>query len=247
MEKIVSFAVNAWRVTLGIMLFIVVGGFIAVKNLPLDAEPDIPVPFVNVRVVLPGVSPADAERLLVRPMETELKSIDGLKQMDAVAANNVAYIILEFTPSFDQDQAVLDVQEAIDRARTEFPEEAKEPIVEEVDTSSMPIFVVNLFGDVPERTLQRTAKELQQRIEGIPSILGANITGERTDVLEAVIDPTLLESAGITFDELAAAITRNNSLITAGALQTDNGQFNVKLPGLIEDARELQHRCGPVF
>lgn len=239
MEGIVGFAIRSWRVTLGVMLFIIVGGLVAVNQLPLDAEPDIPVPFVNVRVVLPGVSPADAERLLVRPLETELKSIDGLKRMDAVAANNVAYIILEFTPSFDQDQAVLDVQEAVSRARAEFPEEAKEPIVEEIDTSSMPIFVVNLFGDVPERTLQNTAKELQQRIESIPSILGADISGERTDVLEAVIDPALLESAGITFDELAAAISRNNALVTAGSLETSNGQFNVKLPGLIEDADDL--------
>ncbi|WP_298916808.1 efflux RND transporter permease subunit [uncultured Algimonas sp.] len=239
MEKIVGYAIDAWRVTLGVMLFIVVGGLVAVNQLPLDAEPDIPVPFVNVRVVLPGVSPDDAERLLVRPLETELKSIDGLKQMDAVATNNAAYVILEFTPSFDQDQAVLDVQEAVDRARAEFPEEAKEPVVEEIDTSSTPIFVVNLFGDVPERTLQDTAKELQQRIEGIPSILGADISGERTDVLEAVVDPTLLESAGITFDELAAAVSRNNQLITAGSLETSNGQFNVKLPGLIEDAGDL--------
>lgn len=239
MEKIVGFAIEAWRVTLGIMLFIIVGGLVAVNNLPLDAEPDIPVPFVNVRVVLPGVSPGDAERLLIRPLEAELKSIDGLKKMDAVAANNVAYIVMEFTPSFDQDQAVLDVQEAVNRARAEFPEEAKEPIVQEVDTSSMPIFVVNLFGDVPERTLQNIAKELQQRIEGIASILAADISGERTDVLEAVVDPTLLESAGITFDELAAAISRNNQLVTAGSLETSNGQFNVKLPGLIEDADDL--------
>lgn len=239
MEKIVGFAIKSWRVTLGIMLFIIVGGLVAVNNLPLDAEPDIPVPFVNVRVVLPGVSPGDAERLLIRPLEAELKSVDGLKRMDAVAANNVAYIVLEFTPSFDQDQAVLDVQEAVNRARAEFPEEAKEPIVQEVDTSSMPIFVVNLFGDVPERTLQNIAKELQQRIEGIASILAADISGERTDVLEAVVDPTLLESAGITFDELAAAISRNNQLVTAGSLETSNGQFNVKLPGLIEDANDL--------
>lgn len=239
MDRIVPFAIDAWRVTLGILFFIVVGGLVSMKSLPLDAEPDIPVPFVNVRVVLPGVSPADAERLLVRPLETELKSVDGLKQMDAVAANNVAYVMLEFVPSFDQDQAVLDVQEAVNRARAEFPDEAKEPIVQEVDTSTVPIFVVNLFGDVPERTLQNTAKELQQRIEGIPSILGADIAGERTDLLEAVIDPTLLESAGITFDELAAAVSRNNTLITAGSLETSNGQFNVKLPGLIEDADDL--------
>jgi multidrug efflux pump len=89
MEGIVGFAIRSWRVTLGIMLFIIVGGLVAVTKLPLDAEPDIPVPFVNVRVVLPGVSPGDAERLLIRPLEAELKSIDGLKRMDAVAANNV--------------------------------------------------------------------------------------------------------------------------------------------------------------
>lgn len=239
MDRIVPFSVNAWRVTIGILLFIVLGGLIAINRLPLDAEPDIPVPFVNVRVVLPGVSPADSERLLVRPLETELKSIDGLKQMDAVAANNVAYVILEFAASFDQDQAVLDVQEAVNRARAEFPEEAKEPIVEEIDTSTLPVFVVNLFGKVPERTLQNTAKDLQQRIESIPAILAADISGERTDVLEAVVDPTLLESAGITFDELSAAVARNNTLITAGSLETSNGQFNVKLPGLIEDADDL--------
>ena len=239
MDTIVPFAIRNWRVTIGILFFILLGGIMALGRLPLDAEPDIPVPFINVRVVLPGVSPTDAERLLIRPLETEMKSIDGLKQMDGVAANNVAYMILEFEASFDQDQALTDVLEAVDRARAEFPEEAKEPVVKEASTATLPIFVVNLFGDVPERTLQETAKELQQRLESIDSVLEANISGERTDLLEAVVDPTLLESAGITFDELAAAVSRNNTLVTAGALETNNGQFNVKLPGLIENQQDL--------
>ena len=239
MDRIVPFAIRNWRVTLGILFFILLGGVFALGRLPLDAEPDIPVPFVSVQVVLPGVSPTDSERLLIRPLETELKSIDGLKQMDGVAANNVGYVILEFEPSFDQDQALSDVLEAVNRARAEFPEEAKEPVVRESSMASLPVFVVNLFGDVPERTLQETAKALQQRVESIASVLEANISGERTDLLEALVDPTLLESAGITFDELAVAVQRNNSLVTAGALETSGGQFNVKLPGLIEDADDL--------
>ena len=239
MDRIVPFAIRNWRVTLGILFFILLGGIAALGRLPLDAEPDIPVPFISVSVVLPGVSPTDAERLLIRPLETELKSIDGLKQMDGIASNNVAIVALEFEASFDEDQALTDVLEAVNRARAEFPEEAKEPVVREASTSTLPIFVVNLFGDVPERTLQQTAKALQQRIESIPSVLQANITGERTDLLEAVVDPTLLESAGITFDELAVAVQRNNTLVTAGALEASGGQFNVKLPGLIEDADDL--------
>ena len=90
---IVGFSIRNWRMTLGIMLFAVIGGFLALSRLALEAEPDIPVPFITVQVVLPGVSPEDAERLLIRPLETELKSINGLKQMDGTAATNVGIML----------------------------------------------------------------------------------------------------------------------------------------------------------
>ena len=78
MKGIVGFAIDNWRMTIGIMLFAVMGGLIALSRIPVDAEPDIPVPFINISVVLPGVSPEDSQRLLIRPLEAELKSVDGL-------------------------------------------------------------------------------------------------------------------------------------------------------------------------
>ncbi len=239
MERIVDFAIDNWRVTLGLMFFAVLGGILAMTRLPLDAEPDIPVPFVNVQVLVPGISPEDAERLLVRPMETELKAVEGLKEMNGVAASNVAYMTLEFNASFDQDKAVQEINEKVDKARAEFPQEARQPVVEEISTSTFPVIVVNLFGDAPEREMQFLAKELQRRIEGIPAVLEANISGERINVLEAVLDPSQMEITGITFDEISAAVARNNALIAAGALETQNGKFNVKLPGLIETPKDL--------
>ena len=239
MNKIVGFAIENWRMTMGIMLFAVIGGIIAMARLPIDAEPDIPVPVVNVRVVLPGVSPEDSERLLLKPMEQELKSLDGLKQLDGVAGNSVGYVVAEFNASFDQSQAVSDVIEKVDRARAEFPAEAKEPIVEELNMSTFPIVVINLYGDAPERLLQSKAKYLQRQIEGIPEVLEAKVSGERDDVLEAILNPSLMESANISFEEIAAAIGRNNALITAGKLETETGKFNIKLPGLIENTDDL--------
>jgi len=236
---IIGFSIRNWRMTIGIMLFAVLGGIYAIANFPLDAEPDVPFPFINVRVMLPGISPEDAQRLLIRPMETELKSIEGLKRMDGVAAQSVGYITLEFNASFDPDKTLTDVAEKVDRARSEFPLEAREPIIEEINSNELPVIVVNLFGDTPDRELQREAKLLKRKIEGIPAVLEAIISGERVDVLEAIIDPALVESTGITFDEIASAVARNNSLITAGALETDNGKFNVKLPGLIESPSDL--------
>jgi len=237
---IVGFAIRNWRMTIGIMLFAVIGGFLAISRLPLDAEPDVPIPFVNIQVVLPGISPEDSERLLIRPMETELKSIEGLKQMDGVAATNVAFLTLEFEASHDLDQAIADVLEKVDRARAEFPQEAQEPIVNEISTSALPIVTVNLWGDAPERALQRQAKNLQRRLESLPQVLEAKISGERIDVLEAVIHPSKIDSLGISFDEISAAVARNNSLIPAGTLETDSGKFNVKLPGLIESPKDME-------
>ena len=237
---IVGFSIRNWRMTMGIMLFAVIGGLLAISRLPLDAEPDVPIPFVNIQVVLPGISPEDAERLLIRPLETELKSIDGIKQIDAVATTNAAIVVLEFEPSQDLDTAFSDVLEKVDRARAEFPEEALEPIVNEISTSTVPIVTVNLWGDASERALQRQAKEVKRRLESLPDILEAEIAGERVDVLEAIIDPSKIDSLGISFDEIAAAVARNNSLIPAGTLETDSGKFNIKLPGLIESPKDMQ-------
>ena len=237
---IVGFSIRNWRMTMGIMLFAVIGGLLAISRLPVDAEPDVPIPFVNIQVTLPGISPEDSERLLIRPLETELKSIEGLKQMDGVAATNVASLTLEFEADHDLDLAIADVLEKVDRARTEFPEEAFEPVVNEVSTSTVPILTVNLWGDVPERALQQQAKFIQRALESQSEILEANIIGERTDVLEAVVDPSKIDSLGISFDEIAAAVAVNNSLVPAGVLETNSGKFNIKLQGLIENPEDLQ-------
>lgn len=236
---IVGFCIRNWRTTLGIMLVCVIGGLLAMSRLPMDAEPDVPVPIINIRVVLPGVSPEDAERLLVRPLETELKAIEGLKEIDGVASTNVAYVTLEFELGVDEDAIMADVLEKVDRARAEFPAEARQPIVEEISFSALPILTVNLWGDAPERELQRRAKLLQRKIEAIPLVLEAKISGERTDVLEAIIDPAKTESLGITFGEISAAVTQNNSLVPAGAIETESGRFNIKLPGLIETPEDM--------
>jgi multidrug efflux pump len=239
MTGIVDFAIRQWRMTMAFLMFAVIGGILSIFTIPLDSEPDVAVPFVTVQVILPGVSPEDSERLIVKPLEIELKSLEGVKKMDGTGYTSTGLVVLEFDADFDQDSAVDDVLEAVNKARGELPEEAKEPLVEEISTSALPIIVINIFGTAPARDLQKRAKDLRARLEANSKILEAVIQGEREDLLEAVIDPTLMESYGLTFNELAAAVSRNNSLITAGAMETESGKFSVKMPGLIENAQDL--------
>lgn len=221
-----------------ILVFALIAGTATYISLPKESDPEIPVPFVGVTVPLEGISPEDGERLIVRPAETELQGIEGLKQLDGIATEGAAQMILEFGISFDPDQAILDVREKVDLAEREFPEEAKEPVITELNTSLFPILVVNLYGEVPERSLYRIARDLQDKLEALSGVLEANIQGEREEVLEILVDPDKLEAYNLSYQEIIDTVSANNQLIPAGSLDTGAGKFPIKVPGLIKSSAD---------
>jgi len=192
-----------------------------------------------IQVPYPGVSPEDSERLLVRPIERELQSLEGLKEMNAVAMQNAAMVYLEFEVNFDKDKVLQDVRARVDMARGRFPPDAEEPMIMEQNISDDPFIGIMLSGSAPERTLFRTAQELQDRLETLPGVLRTELYGGREEVMEVTIDPARMEAANVTAPELATVIFRNNQLVPAGNLQTRQGKFAVKVPGVVENPADI--------
>ncbi|WP_300528890.1 efflux RND transporter permease subunit [Maricaulis sp.] len=236
MTGIVDFAINRSRMILAIFLCALVAGMISFITLPREADPDIPFPFVIVTVPLAGISPEDAERLIVRPTETELRALDNIEELDSVGALGAGVLVAEFDVPFDSEQAVLDVREAVDMARREYPDDVREPVIQEFNSALAPTIAVQVFGEAPERTLYRIARDLQDELEALPQILEVNIQGIREELLEIVVDPALLETYGVTYGQLFQAVQSNNQLIAAGALDSGEARFQVKVPGLFESA-----------
>lgn len=240
MTRLIDAAFSNTRVVMTALVVTIIFGFISFRTLPREADPDIPAPFVLVTLPLPGVSPEDGERLLVRPTEIELQSIDGLKQMDSFAYDGAAQIVLEFVTTIDVDQAVLDVREAVDRAKADYPSNAEEPVVTEFNLQNeFPILSVILHGAAPERALYQAARQLKDRLGAAPGVLEAELTGAREELLEVIVDPRTLESYGLTELEVASAITSNNRLVTAGSISLGDGRFAVKAPGVVKDRADL--------
>ncbi|HEY2068812.1 MAG TPA: efflux RND transporter permease subunit [Rhizomicrobium sp.] len=238
MNRIVDWAVNNTRVVLGLFAVVLIAGIGAFIAIPKEAQPDIPIPVILVEVPYPGISPEDSERLLVKPMETYLRSVQGLKEITARAYQDVAVIIMEFDVSFDKNKALEDVRAQVETARAELPADSKQPIVEEFNTSLQPVITVALSGDAPERTLLTMARTLRDDLKQIPSVLDVDIGGDRQEQLEIVIDPAKLETYGITQTEMFNAINNNNRLIAAGSIDTGHGNFAVKVPGVIQTAKD---------
>ncbi|HZH26328.1 MAG TPA: efflux RND transporter permease subunit [Azospirillaceae bacterium] len=239
MITLINAALARTRTVLTALLFILAAGWMAWQNIPKESFPDINIPIIYVSVSYSGISPEDSERLLLRPIEQEVRTIEGVKEMRSTAYLGGGNVILEFEAGFDADQALRDVREKVDLARANLPDGVEEPKVNEVNFSLFPVLTVILSGEVPERTLVRLARDLQDRIETIPTVLEAQIVGDREERVEVVIDPLRLESYGISANEVLTLFARSNRLVAAGNLDTGQGRFPVKVPGLIEDVRDI--------
>lgn len=238
-HDLIDGAIERARLVLAVGVVAVVAGMFSYASMPREADPDIPIPFVGVTVPLEGISPEDAERLIVRPSEVELQQVEGLKQLSGVAAQGAGQLIAEFNVGFDQDAAVQDIREKIDLARRSFPQDARPPVVTEINVNLFPILRINLYGDVPERALYATARSLRERLERVPGVLEANVAGERDELLEVLVDPAKLEAYDVSFGQLLQAVSANNRLVAAGRLDTGEGRFSVVVPGLVEDAQDV--------
>ena len=239
--KFLRLVVDHSRATLSIMLLVLIAGAGARLSMPVELNPNVTLPVVMIMVRHDGISPEDGIRLLVRPIEKELKTLDGLDEVQATAREGAVVITAEFEVGDNIKQAVADVREAVDRAKAEFPQETKEPILNELSPNPEPAIVITFSGEnVSERELFKVAKFYQRELEMLPDVLTADISGHRDEVVDVVIDPERLQQYGLTSDEIIRAVTFNNLLIPAGELDAAQGRFGIKIPALIEDTDDIR-------
>ncbi len=239
MNGLINAAFSRSRVVVMALVMVLAVGAFAYVSIPKESNPEVPLPLFYVSTGLDGISPDDAERLLLEPMETEFGSIEGLDSMNSDATEGFASIQLEFTPGGDNDEALDKVREAADRAQSDLPEDARDITITEINTALFPIITAIISGPVPERTLNDLAEDMQEEIEGLEGVLEAEIGGQRFEFLEVLIDPTVFQTYNLSFDELIGQIQRNNRLIAAGAIETGSGRIVLKVPGLIEDLEDV--------
>ena len=240
MRNYIDAAISRSRTTISIFVVTMLAGWVSFLSIPVEMYPDIQVPLVITTIIHEGISPEDAERLLAKPAELELKTIDGITEITSFSSENAATIMTEFDISFDSQNALAEVRESINRAKARFPQSTEEPIIQEASAVELPIVQIAIGGEnVPERVLLRIAEDLQREIEILPQILEAPMVGNREELLEAVIDPSKLETYGIPNSSIIQTVTNNNRLIPAGQVDTGQGSFSVKVPGLIETATDL--------
>ncbi|GEM81058.1 efflux RND transporter permease subunit [Vibrio superstes] len=243
MLSIIDAALNRSRTVLTLLFMLIVAGVYTYITIPKESSPDITIPIIYVSVGHQGISPLDAERMLVRPIEQELRSIEGVKKMTSTASEGHGSVTLEFVAGSDLNKAMTDVREAVDLAKSKLPDDSDDPTVNEVTLASeQPILSVALYGTVPERTIVQIGRRIQDKLESFKQILEVDIAGDRDDIVEVIVDPLLMESYGLDQGDIYNLIAASNRVVAAGFVDTGYGRFSVKVPSVfasLQDVLEL--------
>ncbi|MDA9324425.1 efflux RND transporter permease subunit [Amylibacter sp.] len=239
MTGMIDWATDRARMILVFVAMSLAAGILAYTGLPKEGEPDIDIPALFVSVPFPGISAEDSEKLIVKPLENKLRDINGLKTMSSTASEGYGGVALEFEFGWDKSATIADVRDKANQAQAEFPVGADQYSINEINFSRFPILVVSMSGQLPERTMTRVAKNLQDRIESMTEVLEVGLAGQRDEMLEVLIDPLKLEAYNVTAGELISVVTNNNLLIAAGEIENEAGAFAIKIPSSFNEPKDV--------
>jgi multidrug efflux pump subunit AcrB len=190
--------------------------------MPRELMPEVVVPYIFVQTVYPGNSPVEIENLITRPIEQELKGMQGVKQITSSSYQDVSTIFIEFNTNVEIQQALQDTKDNVDKANSELPDDLQtDPLVMDINFSEFPIMNVNLSGDFSMRELKKYAEVLQDEFESLREISEVNIRGVEEREIQINVDPYKLDAVGLTFDDIALAVQFENVTIGGGEFTAD--------------------------
>ncbi len=241
---ITNMAINN-RVTVYIFTVImIIAGVIAYNSTPKESFPEVTFPFFSVSTIYVGTSPEDMVNLVTHPIEKELKGVKGVKKISSKSIQDFSLIFIEFETNVDENRAMQDVKDAVDKSKPYLPPELsidpnKLPDVTRIDLSEIPVLNINLSGNLGLVKNKEYAEVLQDRIEELQEITRVDIVGALDREIQVNIDLYKMQAAGVSFSQIVNTIRMENMTITAGMLDVGLMKRNMRIVGEFENPDEL--------
>ncbi|WP_395046930.1 efflux RND transporter permease subunit, partial [Flavobacterium sp.] len=248
-----EFSISSWavdnRVTVYILtLLIVVTGIIAYVTMPREDFPEIIENKIYISSVFPGNSAEDVEKLIVKPLEKEIKNITGVEKITSSSFQDYGMIIVEFADKVSVEEAKTKIKDKVDviKADTDWPNldngSKVEPNVFELNISEeVPILNINLQGNYTTQQLKKFGELLQDDIEEIPEVKKVDILGVDDKEVEIAVDIFKMTAAQVSFDEIQNAVKYENMTLSGGNLISQGSRNNIRIVGEIKDPKELEN------
>jgi CzcA family heavy metal efflux pump len=225
---------------LALLVIIVVAGLYSYSTLPRESFPDITIPYVFVTTTYEGVAPADMEELITIPIERKLKGIDDVEEIRSTSAEGISTVAIKFLPKVDLDDALQKVRDKVDQAEGDLPADLQDdPVIKEVNFSDMPVIRVVLSGPFSLRRLQNLAEDIQDRLESIPGVLEARLTGGLEREIHVEFDLDRVRAYNVPFSSIVGSLTNSNVNMPGGSMDIGEGKYLVRVPEDFQHPSEI--------
>ena len=214
-------------------------GIYAIFDINREAFPNINLDKIRIDIPYPGASPSEIERLVITPIEQELKALDGIDTMNSIAFSGSGIINLEVDPDSDNRQQMAnDVQMAVDQAV--LPDDLpSKPYVLEIDGAGFPVIQLAVSSDVSELKLKRLGDQSEDDLLGLKGIARVQIQGDRKAEIRITVDPDKLSLHRISIGEIASLLKDWNINSPGGQINTVVGQKMVRIVGQFQNVNDV--------
>jgi multidrug efflux pump len=225
-----------------ITILICFAGFVAYNKTPKELFPDIVIPTVSIATIYPGASPQDIENLITKPIEKQLKSINGIKKISSNSVSDFSLVIAEFNTDQDPKVCKQRVSDAVDKAKKDLPNDLKDdPQVQEFDFSELPIMNINIAGDFPLDRIKGYSELLKDKIETLKEITRVDIVGGVEREIQVNVDMYRMNLSGVTFNDIEGALQRQNLNISGGELKIQDLRRNLRITGEFSKPSDIEN------
>ena len=223
-------------------IIITLAGIMAYNGLPKENFPDISLPQIFVTVVHPGTSPGDMENLIAKPIEKQVKSATGVKKITSNSVQDFTSIMVEFNTDVKVSDAKQRVKDAVDKARTDLPNDLKqEPAITEINFSEIPILFINLSGDMELNKLKQYADDIKDKIESLKEISRVEMVGALDREIQINVDMYKMQAAQIALGDIERAVSFENMSISGGTVSTDGMRRTIGVKGEFKDVSQISN------
>ena len=230
------------QTTFGILLtlLLIVGGLFAYNSLVKESFPDLDIPQATISTSWAGADPQSIEQEITDPIETEVKSIKGVKSVTSASFDSFSLVAVEFLASADPKESMDLLRAALNDAEGKISSEAEKPTINQVSVDDLPIMSITLYGDVDKAILGRAAVDLRNQLERLQGVNEVELGGLREEVIQILLNPERLLSLGISPTKVRDAVQAANLDMPWGAIENEQIGAKVRLSGRFKNVSELR-------
>jgi multidrug efflux pump len=245
--KIKEFKPTSWSIDNKTSIYVLaiiisIFGIFSYNSIPKEQFPEIVIPTILVNTVYSGTSPTDMENLVTRPLEKNIKSINGVKKITSTSMQDISSIVVEFNPNIDVAEAKQKVKDKVDNTSKDLPNDLTiTPNVTEIDFSEIPIMYINISGDYNLEKLKKFAEIAQDKIEALKEITRVDIIGALDREIQINVDMFKMQAASITTTDIYNAVRYENVTISGGAIDMQGMGRTIRVVGEFKDIETIKN------